>query len=378
MGEYSLYDRYSLGNKYMIKTEQWDADRLMLDFTEALEQVGTLVGLVEKESWQKPNVADAAIDIEIGGVAVRLIVEIKRSAYPRDVREAAYQLTRYLSEGPQNTQRIPILVSESISTGSREILREEGIGYFDSGGSLFMSARGVFVLIDKPVGRTAEKVLASAFVGRRALALQAVWSLGGQAFGVKEIAKRALVSPATASETLTVLDRHDWTSSMGSGPSKVRRLVNPRGLLDAWSDHQRAAKPLAMRRYFVPGTSAAELVGRLDDACRRENCRYAITGEAAAQVYAPYLSNISQVLCRLRPGPDADAVLHDLGARPVREGWNLGVIGAASDAEFVFGQERNSVCLASPLQTYLDLLQSSGRARELADHLRSECLEGLL
>lgn len=360
----------------MIKTERWDADRLMRDFTDALEQVGRLVGLIEKEPWRKSNVADAAIDIEISGEVVRLIVEIKRSAYPRDVREAAYQLGRYLSDAPQDQRRIPVLVSESISASSREILREEGIGYFDSGGSLFLRAPGVFVLIDKPVGKTAEKVLASAFVGRRALALQAVWSMGGAPFGVNEIAKRAHVSPATASETLTVLDRHDWVSSLGSGPSKVRRLVNPRGLLDAWSDHQRAAKPLGLRRYFVPGAAAADLLERIGRACQQQQCRYAVTGEVAAQIYAPYLSNVSQVLCRLRPGSAADAALHSLDARPVREGWNLGVIDAGSDAEFAFVEERNGVCLASPLQTYLDLLQSSGRARELADHLRAEQLDG--
>lgn len=358
----------------MKNSEHWDPDRLMLAFIDALEQVATLTNLAEGQPWQGTGV-DAAIDIQISGVDVRLLVEIKRSAYPRDVREAAYQLGRYLSDQDCRPIRIPILISESISSSSREILQEEGIGYYDSGGSLFLKAPGLYVLIDKPVGKTAEKALASAFVGRRAWALQAVWSAGQAPFGVNEIAKRASVSAATASETLSALDRQDWVSSTGSGPSKLRRLVNPRGLLDAWAEHQRAAKPLAMSRYFVPGASTEEIIDRLASACRLEHCRYAVTGEASAQVYSPYLSNVSQVLARLKSGPQADAVLHRLGARPVREGWNLGVIDATTDAEFAFLQDLGGVCFASPLQTYLDLLQGNGRAKELADHLRAQLLD---
>lgn len=359
----------------MKSTETWNPDRLMLAFTDALEEVATLEGLFEKEPWQRSNVADASIDIDIAGVGVRLIVEIKRAAYPRDVREAAYQLKRYLSEDRSGRQQVPVLVAESISTTSRDILREEGIGYYDAGGSLFLRGRGVFILIDKPVGKTAEKALASAFVGRRALALHAVWAMGDQAFGVNEIAKRAHVSPATASEALTVLDRHDWVSSLGSGPSKVRRLVNPRGLLDAWTDHQRATKAPPMHRYFVPGAEVGALIGRLDDACLAEGCRYAVTGEAAAQVYSPYLTHVSQLVCRLPIGPKTDAVLGRLGARPVRDGWNLGVLETKTEGDFVFAETIRGARFASPLQVYLDLLQSGGRAPDLAGHLRAECLD---
>ena len=359
----------------MKSTETWDPDRLMLAFTDALEEVATLEGLVEKESWHRSDVADAAIDIDVGGVGVRLIVEIKRSAYPRDVREAAYQLKRHLSDDRPGRQRMPVLLAESISIASRDILRHEGIGYYDAGGSMFLRGRGVFILIDKPVGKTAEKALASAFIGRRALALQAVWAMGDRAFGVNEIAKRAHVSPATASEALTVLDRHDWVSSLGSGPSKVRRLVNPRGLLDAWADHQRAIKAPPMNRYFVPGAEVGGLIGQLDDACRAEGCRYAVTGEAAAQVYSPYLTNVSQLVCRLPSGPKREAVLDRLGARPVRDGWNLGVLEAKTEGDFVFAETIRGARFASPLQVYLDLLQGGGRAPDLAGHLRAERLD---
>ncbi|KRB49642.1 hypothetical protein [Phenylobacterium sp. Root700] len=357
----------------MRSLEHWSYHALISAFTDALEGVAAVVERVEREPHGRSHAADAIVDVEIGDRRLRLIVEVKRTAYPRDAREAAYQLTRYRSEAHFGHDMVSVLIAESISTGGREILREEGIGYFDIGGSLFLKASGVFILIDKPVGKSAEKALASVFTGRRSQALQAVWAMEGQAFGVNEIAKRARVSAATASETLTALDRHDWVSSLGSGPAKSRRLVNPRGLLDAWSEHQRTAKSAPIRRYFVPGVDVASLIGRLDEACRAEHCLYAITGEAAAQVYTPYLSNVSQLVCRMQAGPQAAAVLERLGARTVREGWNLGVI--ETDSGFALTEAIEGACFSSPLQTYLDLLQSPGRARELADHLRAQRLE---
>ena len=61
-----------------------------------------------------------------------------------------------------------------------------------------------------------------------------------------------------------------------------------------------------------------------------------------------------------------------LGARVVSEGFNLAVIEATSPGELLFRERVNGAWLASPIQVYLDLLRSEGRAKEMADHLRRE------
>jgi hypothetical protein len=43
-----------------------------------------------------------------------------------------------------------MLVAESISPGAKQLLRAERVAYFDSGGSLFLPARGAYLYIDKP------------------------------------------------------------------------------------------------------------------------------------------------------------------------------------------------------------------------------------
>ena len=125
----------------------------------------------------------------------------------------------------------------------------------------------------------------------------------------------------------------------------------------------------------MPGGTAGELLQRLDHAFADAHTDYMVTAEAAAQVYAPYLSAISQVRCRVLEGYRADAALKDLGAKPVKEGWNLGVIFTRAAGEFRFRQRDQHIWLASPLQAYLDLLQAGGRATEMAAHLRAERLD---
>ena len=73
------------------------------------------------------------------------------------------------------------------------------------------------------------------------------------------------------------------------------------------------------------------------------------------------LAEVSQVRCRMIPGPAADAALSDLGARVVTEGMNLAVIEVKSPGEMLFREHLHGAWLANPIQVYLDLFRSEGR-----------------
>lgn len=53
-------------------------------------------------------------------------------------------------------------------------------------------------------------------------------------------------------------------------------------------------------------------------------------------------------------------------------GANLAIIEAKSPGELLFREQVGDIWLASPIQVYLDLLRSEGRAKEMAEHLRQE------
>ena len=211
------------------------------------------------------------------------------------------------------------------------------------------------------------------FRGKRSQVLHALLMHDDRWFGVHELAELAKVSPATTSETLTALERFEWLDARGKGPSKERRLTSPGALLDDWTKRILAAprKP-DVRLFYVPRAKPEEIVQRLSDFCEMRGLEYVLTQEAAAQTYAPFLSDIARAICRLAPGPAADELYAELGARNVQEGANFGVIETRSTGEFHFKERIQGDWLASPVQVYLDLLGSAGRIKEMAEHLRHE------
>jgi hypothetical protein len=317
---------------------------------------------------------DALVRVTVEGHELNLLVEAKREAYPRDVRDLLWQFRNYLAHfAPADPEIIPFIAARSISQGARDLLREERVGFYDLGGSLFIPGRDVFVLVDRPPPKRARRVL-SIFEGQKARTMMTLFAFGDEWVGVTELAELAEVSPATASATLSAMEQHDWVETQGSGPSKARRLANPKGLVDEWSAYVRQRKPPKSVRYYVPSVSTEQLIQKLDHACRSANVLYAVTGEAAAQLYTPYLSAISQVRCRIAPGLSEGRVLEQIDARQVSEGWNLAVMETRGKTDIIVGAEVDGVALAPTLQVYLDLLQGPSRSKELAEHLRRERL----
>ncbi len=351
-------------------------ETLVEDFAAAVAEVTGTPPKVIHESKISQGVyrPDVVMELEYEGSTFRLVIEAKRLLFPRDAREAIWQLRTYLN-GSAGSSAVPVLMAETISPGARQLLRDERVGYFDSSGSLFIPGKGLYVRVDRPASRKEARSLNSPFVGRRAQVLHAVWILGRDWFGVHQIAERAGVSPATASETLIGIERREWVEVRGAGPSKERRLINPRALLDAWSSYQMTVKPVALRYFYVRSTTPPDLQRRIDHACETHGVSYEFADITAGQIHTPYLSSVSQVFCRIPTGGGVQAMLASIDARPVREGWNLGVHEIASDGELRFRQRINDLWVADPLQTYLDLLQAGGRAKELAQHLRAEKLE---
>lgn len=317
---------------------------------------------------------DAQVDLHVAGKPFVLLLEAKKVVFPRDVRQVIWQL-RAASHGRPTGQRenpLPLLVAESISPGAKELLRSERVGYYDSGGSLYLPAPGAYLYIDKPPPKALAKSVRTLFTGRRAQVLHALLVRHQKWFGVTELAQQATVSPATASQVLTELERFDWLVARGQGPGKERHLREPAALLDAWAKQLATIRPSPVRRYYVPGTKADTLATRIGQVFDAHEVQYAISHEAAAQRYAPFISHVSQVRVRVLIGGNADAAIGDLDARVVNEGANLGVIEAKSSGELLFREQIDGLWLASPIQIYLDLLRGEGRSKEMAEHFRKE------
>ena len=319
---------------------------------------------------------DAEIEFKAGGRRYCLLVEIKKSfVYPRDALQTYWQLSGHMTsirDSYQRRQVVPLLAAKSISLGARNFLKGENCGFFDTGGSLFVPARGVHVYIEKPPPKTFRKSVHSVFKGSRSQVLYVLLFRHNEWFSVKNIAEFAGVSPATASETLSAIEHFDWLDVKGTGPSKERKLINPRALLDEWKKQIMAMpRRRALRRFYVSANSD-EIARRFADICERLDIKYVLTAQSAAQIYTPFLTSVAKVTYRLAFNRYMNELYAALEARIVNEGYNLEVIEGVRPSEFLFMKRVNSIWLANPVQVYLDLLRNGGRSNEMAEHLRRE------
>jgi len=317
---------------------------------------------------------DMMVEVTISGHERLLMIEAKQKVFPRDVREMLYRLLQ-LGDTYEGRRILPMVISDTLSKGARAEIRDAGMGYFDLSGSLYLPADPAYVFIDRPPRKAQAKRLATVFHGRKAAVLRVLFGRRDDWVSVKEVSDVAAVSPATASETLTELERREWVEAQGSGPTKQRRLTSEMAptVLDAWTQDVTSRPAPRWKRYFVPA-DAHHMVDMIADAARQAEARYAITGEAAAQVYAPHLTSLSQVRCRMSMDAHGGEVLDRLNARAAGEGWNLAVLDSRNASDFSDSRPIYGVCYASPIQVYLDLLHAPGRAKDLGEFLRHDLL----
>ena len=316
---------------------------------------------------------DAHVEARISGKPIALLVEVKHHVYPRDVHQYLYQMREVMQRAQIhfNGSVLLLLAAQSISPGAKEILRKERSAYYDSGGSLFISSNGLLIDRERPPAPSEERAMRTLFTGTRARVLLTLLDHPKDWINVKQVGREAGVSAATASEVLQQMERNDWVMSEGAGPNKQRRVTRPADVLDAWAKFVETRKAPKQRRYYVPNNST-DMIYQIPQVFEQHDVEYALTGEAAAQHYAPWLTQISVLRFRLVYSDKADAAMSQMGAKLTTEGSNLSVIEVASPKDISHRKREGDVWYAHPIQVYLDLLKIEGRARDAAIHLREE------
>jgi hypothetical protein len=318
---------------------------------------------------------DAQVEGRISGKPITLLVEVKRHVYPRDVHQYLYRMRDVMKRAEIHFSGsvLLLLAAHSISPGAKEILRNSKSAYYDSGGSLFISSQGLLVDRERPPAPSEERTMRTLFTGKRARVLFAMLDRPKEWINVKHVSADAEVSTATASEVLQALERNDWVMTEGAGPNKQRRLARPGDVLDAWAKFTETRKPAKQRRYYV-ALNHVDATYRIPEALDKYRIEYALTGEAAAQHYAPWLTHISTLRFRLVYTDRVEDALSELEAKLTTEGANLFVIEVASPRDIAFRRREGNLWYAHPIQVYLDLLRLEGRAKDAAQHLREEVI----
>ena len=315
---------------------------------------------------------DAQVEGRISGKPITLLVEAKQHVYPRDVQQYLFRARSIMKRAQSHFDGsvILLLAAQSISPGAKELLREEQCAYFDAGGSLYVKSNGLLVDRERPPAPSEARAIRTLFTGTRARVLLTMLAHADDWMSVKRVSAEAEVSTATASAVLQAMEMNDWAVAEGSGPHKQRRVRRPREVLDAWAKFVETRKPPKQRRYYIPIRPFNDMTYKVPQVFAEYGVAYELTGEAAAQHYSPWLTNINVLRFRLVYSDKAEAALTELKAQLTSEGSNLSVMEVASPKELVHRRQEDGLWYAHPIQVYLDLLKMEGRAKDAAQHLR--------
>jgi hypothetical protein len=350
-----------------------NSEQLLQQLRASLHSMPGVTSNVEALEFASTNSkVDAVVALKLPNHAYTMPVLFKRTVYPRDARDVIWK-SKVLREVYQplgdSLATVPMVVAESISDGAKELLRSEQVAYFDSGGSLFLHVPGAYVYVDKAAPKAWRKTVGSLFTDKRAQVIHAMLVHHHRWLGVSELAKLSQVSAGTVSGVMREAERFDWMDVRGQGPNKERMLTMPGPLLDTWAKQAQPA-PVESQRYFVPRLKGNELMAQLHHCMSNAQAHYVLAAEAAAQRYAPFLSQLSLIRCRAGAPSAVHEALQALGAKPVREGANLEVAPLQVPSDLLFRNLVDGLWLASPVLVYLQLLRAEGRSKELAEHLR--------
>ena len=344
--------------------------------------VSTLRGLPEVEvvrvqrelqtSHSPDKLTDAQLILSVLGRPVQVIVEAKTYAYPRDLREVAHRLLPAES-ADASVPVVSMIIANEISPGGRDLLRSEGVGYWDRSASLYLKLPWAYILVDRPLERGAPRVARSLYRGSAAQVLQALLLEPDRSWHLQDLAARSAVSLSRVHTVLAQLEDNLWLERRGSGPSTVRVLVEPAALLDSWASAH-SLKSYVQRYFYGWSQSPATLRAAVSEALEQEGVPYALTLTSGAELVAPFTTAASRLEMLVPDTPSAGAALERSGLQSVDEGENVVLLMTRQRAPLLFRQQIGSVQVASTVQLYLDLWASPGRGKEQARHLRAERL----
>lgn len=323
---------------------------------------------------------------EWDGEVVRVVHEGNRWAFrptwigeglPADARRA---ISEVASHDSARSGAIPVVTARRISPGAKEILDAERLSWADASGRAHIVVPGrIYITRIEPIradaGRTFKWSAAADAIAETLLTWR-TQQAGTDIMPVEKVgvvAHAADVSLAHAARVLRHFDEQRYTAKTGAerGSSATREFRDPGRMLSDWAGHYVAdTGPRTAVEFHVPWRESQQSILMLADNLSGQD--WAITGEAAADRIAPYLTS-SATLDLYVPRAQLSSARDRLSNNPeVTEVQTGGRIRIYPVEPYVFrlAQEASGVRTASPIRVYADLLRGRGRSAEAGEHLR--------
>jgi hypothetical protein len=291
------------------------------------------------------------------GVVTDVAVEVKRSLDPQ-------QAVRLVDE--QEPTGPLVIVAPYLSERTREVIAERGVGYADTTGNvrLLTDSPAMFVMTtgadrDPWPNDQKLKTLRGRGAGR---AVRALVDLRPP-YGVRELASRADVSPATLARVIDLLAREALLTRDERGGVTD---LDWAGCIRRWSKDSGFAASNTVSEFIAPG-GLTDTTTKLSSA----KWRYAATGSLAAQPRSPVAPTRQAMIY----ADDIATAARQLDLRETDSGANVLIAEPFDPVVYERTDTVDGLRLVAPSQAACDLLTGSGRmpseGEELLDWMRS-------
>lgn len=303
------------------------------------------------------------VSIQVGGLSHELVTGWAGEGWPADV-ERLVRLAPHLDA----------VGAQELSVGSRELLDDRGIGWFDeTGAAHLLLDSGLVIVRDGTPRRSASPLGTDGWTGSTIAVAEAI--LTGSTPHVDVIQTATGLSRGAVAKALAQLESEELLErSIARGPRSGRRVADLDGLLDRYSTAvaAHATKTTAVLLHRLWSDPIDALTDEIAPALQRSGASWAVTGAAASMLLAPYLSNIAVVELYVDDELFGDtAQLEELlDARHVDSGHRIHIRCMPTRTTATEGQTINGVRCAPLVRVYADLTADGGRRAEAGQHLR--------
>jgi len=298
---------------------------------------------------------DLEADLRHDGKRYRLLFVVKSNGEPRRVAEFAGLVHAIKKTGYH------VFIAPSISSRSRDICKENGIGFVDLQGNALLRLNGIFI---ERFGKSAEKAekrtLRNLFMRKSTRIIRIMLSNPTKRWTIGELASEAMVSLGLVHKVLSKLNAEGYLDKVRG----ATRLKSPGDLLDSWTRIYRFENQCVTGFHSPLGRSdILQALSALPEGT------YAVTLGAAASLVAPFVRSTDIYIYTTG---EEKLFIKGLGLTPVDFGGNVYIV-EPYDEGVLFGKRSiNGVTVVSDIQLYLDLFNHPTRGREQAEFLRKK------
>ena len=280
-----------------------------------------------------------------------LMCAFKDSGQPRWARQAINQL----SEDRSDPNSYCVFIAPYISPQVAELCARAGVGFVDLAGNCRLSFDGVYIEREgRPNPKPQRRELRSLFAPKATRVLRVLLSRPSQKWKTQPLADEADVSVGQVANLKKRLLDREWIEATRDG----LYLKEPEALLIEWAENYDPSKNRPRAYYSLKGS--AEIESDIAEQCDRAGLRYALTAFSGAARLAPAVryQRVSAFV------ESVDNVASSLDFKEVESGANVSLLTPYDEGVFYNSQEIDGVCIASPVQRYLDLTSIKGRGEE--------------